>query len=198
MRSARRWPASLSAWRPFAGTLAQGHARLAAWLELKGELGRRMEKLAFYAFMSQAVDTADQAAAAMVGQVESLYSRYLAATSFAEPEILALGEETVRGMVAQEPALQNYAHWFDNLFRKAAHVRSAEVEEVLALSSEPFAAIDTTGELLSSADLRFAPARNSKGEEVEVAQGTLQTILNETTARRGAAPGKATPTATFR
>ena len=164
---------------PYPGTLARGAAQLAAWLTLKNELGRRIEQLAFYAFMSQAVDTADQAAAAMVGQVESLYSRFLAASSFAEPEILALGEDRVQDMVAAEPALQTYAHWFDNLFRKADHVRSAEVEEVLALTSEPFAAIDTTGEVLSGADLRFAPARNSQGEEVEVAQGTLQTILGE-------------------
>ena len=171
--------AALEGTATYPGTLGQGAAQLAAWLALKNELGRRIEKLAFYAFMSQAVDTADQAAAAMVGQVESLYSRFLAACSFAGPEILALGEERVGAMVAEEPALQDWAHWLDNLFRKAAHVRSTEVEEVLALTSEPFAAIDTTGEVLSGADLRFAPARNSQGEEVEVAQGTLQTILGE-------------------
>ena len=122
---------------PYPGTLAQGAAQLAAWLQLKSELGQRIEKLAFYAFMSQSVDTADQAAAAMVGQVESLYSRFLATSSFAEPEILAIGQEAVQRMIAAEPALQPYAHWFDNLFRKADHVRSAEVEEVLALTSEP-------------------------------------------------------------
>ncbi len=171
--------AALEGMQSFPGSLGQGAAQLAAWLALKNELGRRMEKLAFYAFMSQAVDTADQAAAAMVGQVESLYSRFLAASSFAEPEILALGEERVGAMIAEEPALQAWAHWFDNLFRKAAHVRSAEVEEVLALTSEPFSAIDTTGEVLSGADLRFAPASDSQGEAVEVAQGTLQTILGE-------------------
>ncbi|MCY4526486.1 MAG: hypothetical protein OXB89_07740, partial [Anaerolineaceae bacterium] len=120
--------AALAGTASFPGTLGQGAAQLAAWLALKGDLGQRIEQLAFYAFMSQAVDTADQAAAAMVGQVESLYSRYLAASSFAEPEILALGEERVQRMVAEAPALQAYGHWFDNLFRKAAHVRSAEVE----------------------------------------------------------------------
>ncbi len=163
----------------FPGTLGQGATRLAEWLSLKNALGRRIEKLAFYAFMSQAVDTSDQGAAAMVGQAESLISRWLAATSFAGPEIIALGAETVRDMVAQEPALPAFAHWLDDLFRQATHVRSAEVEEVLALASEPFAAIDTTHEVLNNADLRFAPATNSQGESVEVAQGTLQTILGE-------------------
>ena len=88
----------------FAGTLGSGGARLAAWLALKDELGRRIEKLYFYAGMSQAVDTADQAAGAMVGQAASLYSQYMAAGSFAEPEILALGEAGVRAMLAEAPS----------------------------------------------------------------------------------------------
>ena len=163
----------------FAGTLGSGGARLAAWLALKDELGRRIEKLYFYAGMSQAVDTADQAAGAMVGQAASLYSQYMAAGSFAEPEILALGEAGVRAMLAEAPELQAYGHWFDDLLRQAAHVRSAEVEEVLALASEPFAAVDNTGQVLTNADMRFTPGRNSAGEEVEVAQGTLDTILGE-------------------
>ena len=91
--SVRRWSSALARMAPFPGTLGQDAAQLAAWLELQDELGRRIEKLYFYAAMSQAVDTADQAAAAMVGQAASLYSNFLAAGSFAGPEILALGEE---------------------------------------------------------------------------------------------------------
>lgn len=163
----------------FPGTLGDSAAQLTAWLALRDALGRRIEKLYFYAGMSQAVDTADQTAAAMMGQAASVYSRFMAAGAFAEPEILAIGKAGVQRMLAEAPALQAYAHWFDNLFRQAAHVRSAEVEEVLALASEPFAAIDNTGQVLTNADLRFAPARNSQGEEVEVAQGTLDTILGE-------------------
>ena len=170
---------ALARMAPFPGTLGQDAAQLAAWLELQDELGRRIEQLYFYAAMSQAVDTADQAAAAMVGQAASLYSNFLAAGSFAGPEMLALGEATVQGMVAAAPELQRHAHWFNDLFRQAAHVRSGEVEEVLALASEPFAAVVNTGQVLANADLRFAPATNSQGEAVEVAQGTLQTILGE-------------------
>lgn len=184
--SARAWEderealaAALERMTPYPGTLGQGAAQLAAWLALQDELGRRIDKLYFYASMSQAVDTADQAAAAMVGQAESLYSRYMALGSFAGPELLALGEAAVQRMVAEEPALQAHAHAFSDLFRQAAHVRTAEVEEVLALASEPFMAISNTGQVLANADLRFAPATNSAGDSVEVAQGTLDTILGE-------------------
>src|SRR5690606_32565278 len=54
----------------------------------------------------------------------------------------------------------------------------AEVEEVLALASDPFQAITNTEQMLTSADLKFKPATNSQGEEVEVAQGTIDTILH--------------------
>ena len=164
---------------PYPGTLGQSAAQLAAWLALQDELGRRIDTLYFYASMSQAVDTTDQTAAAMVGQAESLYSRCLALGSFAGPEILALGEAAVQRMVDETPALQAHAHGFSDLFRQAAHVRPAEVEEVLALASEPFMAISNTGQVLANADLRFAPATNNEGESLEVAQGTLDTILGE-------------------
>ena len=82
-----------------------------------------------------------QQAMAMTGQVGSLYSQIGAVSSFAEPEMLAIGEETVLKWVQVEPRLAAYEHFFVDLFRQQGHVRSEEVEEVLALASDPFLAI---------------------------------------------------------
>ncbi|HLV37192.1 MAG TPA: oligoendopeptidase F [Spirillospora sp.] len=162
----------------YPGTLSSGPAALADWLDTAEQLGRRMEKLYFYAAMSQAVETTNTKATAMVGQAGSLYSKFAAAVSFAEPEMLAIGEATLLQWVQDEPRLAIYEHYVRNLFRQQAHVRSAEVEEVLALASDPFQAITNTEQMLTSADLKFKPATNSQGEEVEVAQGTIDTILH--------------------
>jgi oligoendopeptidase F len=168
----------LSALDQYPGTLGSSPAALANWLELAAQMARRVEKLYFYAAMSQAVETTNQKATGMVGQAGSLYSRFAAAAAFAEPEILSIGQETLNQWVQTEPRLAVYAHYIENLFRQQAHVRSGEVEEVLALASEPFQAISNTEQMLTSADLKFRPAVNSQGEEVEVAQGTIDTILH--------------------
>ena len=181
------WAAELEAFRgdieslkQYPGTLSSGPDALADWLGAVEAMGRRVEKLYFYAAMSQAVETTNQKATAMVGQAGSVYSQYAAAASFAEPEIIAIGEDTIMQWVKDSPRLAAYAHYFSNLFRQQAHVRSGDVEEVLALASDPFGAIDNTQEMLTSADMKFAPATDSEGNTVEVAQGTIDTILHGT------------------
>ena len=48
--------------------------------------------------------------------------------SYLDPGLIAIGEPRLRSWLAQEPALEIYSHYIDNLFRRQAHVRSAEVE----------------------------------------------------------------------
>ena len=167
----------LPALEQYPGTLGTSPAALAGWLKTAQTLGQRMSKLFFFAYMSQAVDTTNQQATAMVGQAGSLYSRFGAATSFAEPEILAIGEATVKQWLDQDASLGAYRHYFDNLFRQQAHVRSAEVEEVLALATDPFMTVGNTQEMLASADLTFEAATDSAGNTLPVAQGTIDGLL---------------------
>src|SRR5688572_11259749 len=56
---------------PFQGKLDNA-ATLADWLETSEALARRVSQLSFYARMSQAVETTNQTAVSMVGQVGAL------------------------------------------------------------------------------------------------------------------------------
>lgn len=159
-------------------TLNQGAARLADCLDRVDALARRVEKLYFYAFMSKAVETNHQQAIGMAGQAAGLASRFNAAAAFREPEILAIGEDTIGGWVQADPRLKVRAHYFHDLFRQQQHVRSAEVEEILALARDPFSAVDNTEEMITSADMTFRPAVTHSGAEVEVGQGNIGTFLD--------------------
>lgn len=178
---------ALSTLTPFQGKLNSA-AVLADWLETSQALERRVDTLMFYARMSQAVETTNQTAIGMSGQAGALASRFGAAASFARPEILALGESTVIGWVNSEPRLNIYAQAFGDLFRRQQHVRSAEVEEVLAMTREPFGQVDNTEEMLTGADLKFRAATTSGGEQIELSQGNLDTLLEspDREARRSA------------
>lgn len=163
---------------PFQGKLSESAAKLADWLEASEGIARRVNKLAFYARMSQAVETTNQAAISMVGQVGALASRFGAAVAFARPEMLALGEEKIMAWVHAEPRLNHYQQSFNNLFRQQTHVRSGEVEAVLALAGEVFSQVDNTEEMLTSADLTFRPATSASGEVIPLSQGNVDTLLD--------------------
>jgi oligoendopeptidase F len=161
----------------FQGRLAEGASVLADYRDLNEQLYRRVGTLYMYAVMSQSVEATDQEAVAMTGRAAGLFAQFRAAAAFAEPELLALGQETLNLWLRQEPRLAGYRQYLDNLFRQAAHIRSAEVEEVLGLVTEPFGMIDNTSDMLVNADLTFRPATNAGGETVAIAQSNFHKLL---------------------
>jgi oligoendopeptidase F len=161
----------------FQGKLSESASKLADWFEASEKIFRRVFTLFIYARMHQACETTDQGAISMVGQGGSLFSQYSATTAFAVPEMLAIGEPKIMQWVESEPRLKIYKHYFSDLFRQQQHVRSGEVEEVLALAGEPFIQVDNTEEMLTSADLQFRPI-TVNGESTPIAQGNFWSMLD--------------------
>ena len=146
-------------------------------LAARDQVWQRALILSVYSGMNAAVDRTDQAALAMDGRARGLISQAFAAFSFVEPELLSIGLDTLAAWRPQEPRLAIYVHYFDDLFRKQAHVRSAEVEEVLGLLGDPFSGASTTNDMLTDADLQFAPAKGADGAAYVVSQSTRPGLM---------------------
>ncbi len=162
----------------YKGHLVEGPGVLADAVETIDDLFRDVFIVFIYAGMSSRVDLTNQEAAAMFGRAQGLAGQVFAGAAFLNPELLAIGEDTLRKWMGSEPRLAIYDHYISDLFRKQAHVRSAEVEEVLGMLSDPFFSTSVTADMLADADLKFPPAIASDGTEVEVTQGTMDKILN--------------------
>lgn len=156
----------------FAGRLGEGAGQVAAWLEAYSAFRRRALRLQLYPYMHTVVDAEDVAAKGKLGQASGLIGQFSAATAFAEPELMALGE-TLREWARNEPGLALYAHYFDDLLRQRAHKRSAEVEELLGMLGDPFRNVFQTFSELTNSDLKFADAVDSQGAAHPVRQTTL-------------------------
>lgn len=172
--------ADLAQLDPFRDHLADGPQTLADAFALAESLQKRVGIVFVYASMGHAVDTQDQNASAMNSRVLGLAGRAGGAFAFIDPELIAIGHPTLKQWMEQEPRLKTYAQYFDNLFRKQQHVRSGEVEELLGLLADPFSGAYMANDFLTSADMKFAPARDKNGAELEVAQGTIYTLLDGT------------------
>lgn len=141
-------------------------------------LAQRAMKVQVYATMSSAVDTADQTGAAMGGKAMSALAQVGAATSFVDPELLSIGEAKLRQWLAENEFMGMYEHYINDLFRRQAHVRDAEVEELLGMLRDPFGTVRNTANMLANADFQFKPAKDSKGKKVMLTQSTFDAILN--------------------
>lgn len=162
----------------FRGHLGDSPDTLADAFEAAQELHRRVGRVFAYANMSYYVDTTNQTAAGVFSKAYGLIGRVLAATAFVDPELLDIGEATLHKWLEEEPRLAIYRHYVDNLFRKQAHIRSAEVEELLGMLADPFSAAEITASMLTDGDFKFPPAMGNDGSQLEVSQGTIESILN--------------------
>jgi oligoendopeptidase F len=183
--------ASTEAWESEANALGQAIKEIGAWQGRLSEgpdvlraalteiyaLVERVSKLFVYASLMAAVDRNDQPALERAGRGQGVYSQAMAAVSFVDPELLAIGRETLIDWLDQDDGLAIYRHYVENLFRKQAHVRSAEIEELMGLAGEPFAGASNTFSMLTEADFNFAPAKGAGGEELPVAQGVIDELL---------------------
>ena len=164
----------------YVGRLGESPATLLEYFSIADDLIRLAVKVMVYAGLAQATDVSDQQAAARMGQGRGLITRAVAARSFENPELMEIGFDTLHAWMDENPELEIYRHHFDDLERQSAHVRSAEVEEVLALATGPLPPRQTfmPYSSLINFELKFKPAVSSEGTELEVGQSSIGS-LNE-------------------
>jgi len=165
---------------PFAeqqGTLSRAGANLLACLQSRDEVGIAFSQLRSYASLRQSEDNGNADSQARVARCDMLGTRLSAATAFIEPEILAIEPGKLREVRTQAPGLSLYDYYFETLERRRPHVRSAEVEDVLAQVREPMAGTSTVFRLFNNADLKLPQVRDDEGNLTELTHGRYLNFL---------------------
>jgi oligoendopeptidase F len=181
------WAAGLGQIKEMLPEIATWHGRLhegadvvMACMEQVEALYKLAGKVYVYASMFYAVDTADQEAAARNDQAQGMFGQAMATIAFVEPELIAIGHDTLKEWLAGNEQMAHYAHYFETLFKRQKHVRSAEVEQVLGLVNDAFRTASATHGVLANTDLKFEPARPADGEPIEIGQGNIGALISST------------------
>ena len=161
----------------YQGKIKQGPEKIHEFLEIAQKAGIIAGKVRNYASNYYSVDTTNQRNAARLGQARSLMSQLQAATAFFEPELMEIGLDTVEEWIKSNPKIAFFKHALDKLRHNQKHIRSADVEEILAMTSDPFSGAPTIYSSLNNADLSFKPAVSSTGTEIEVGQASISGLI---------------------
>lgn len=116
----------------FKGTLSESAGKLLSCLEFTTEIDKALERLGNYAYNKSGQDMRDAKYQAMNREINQLNATYAAAGSFIEPEILAIGEATIRRFIASEPGLGPYTFYLNDLIRRKPHILSGGEEKIIA------------------------------------------------------------------
>jgi oligoendopeptidase F len=160
------------------GSLATSGDALLAALRERDSLMLDAWRIELYGSMRVAEDATNAASLAIDDRARGLFAHVLAAAAFVEPEILTIAAGTLDRFMEETAELQEYAHYLDRVQRRRAHVRSSEVEQVLAQAGEPMSAFYAIQTALADADLKLGRITDEQGREVELGQGNLGTYAH--------------------
>lgn len=163
--------------RALAGTLIDSAENLLAVTETELALMQRVEKLYVYASMKNDQDTTVSLYQEYQAKVTALYAKFNEVFAFYEPEFMTLSQETFAQFVIDQPKLQTYGHFFEQLFDRKAHVLSSAEEALLAGASEIFGAGAETFEILDNADIVFPTITDMQGQEVQLSHGNYISFM---------------------
>jgi oligoendopeptidase F len=165
------------------GTLGQSRQALLHVLQVRDRVYEQLETLFVYASMRKDEDTTNSKYQGMYDRAMQLFVRVSTAFSFLEPEILALPQSTLDSFMQETAGLTGYKHELDDMSRKRPHVRSAEVEAVLAATGEISEGPDSIFSMIDNADLRLPLIKDEAGEEVQLTKGNYLTYIRSTDRR---------------
>ncbi|EGP4822289.1 oligoendopeptidase F [Enterococcus faecium] len=164
----------------YKGTLDQGASQFLYAIEFVLSVYRQTEIIYVYAHLKNDQDTGNTEYQALYARASSLFSKVSEAVSWFEPEILQLSDERIWQYFKEEPKLEVYRHYIQQIVDNRAHVLSADQESLLAGAGEIFEASSDTFAVLNNADLVFPTIEGENGEKVQLSHGVYGQLLEST------------------
>ncbi len=150
--------------------LGSSAARLRECLDLFYRGQKEFTRYFIYAAMGSDVDIRDQDAMAKRQTAGLMATRLSTDTAFVQPELLAVGEETLLGYIAAEPGLEEYRYFIENVVRQAQHTLGEEGEGVIAAAGNVTAAPFNIYSTLTNAEVTWPTIALSDTEEARIDQ----------------------------
>ncbi len=159
------------------GKLGDSGQTLLKALQLRDDIGKAASRLFSYARMRRDEDNTVSHYQALEDKARALWTRAQEATSFFNPEILAIGRDKIETFIEETEGLTLYRHMFDDLFREQEHTLSEREETLLAGVGEIASGPTLIFDMLTDADLTYGTIRDESGQEVELTQGRYQRFI---------------------
>ena len=175
---------SLEAWDSAMAEISLSIEKLA---DLKGALGNSPESMLsalteysgvnkevarayVYTSLQRDADQREPEAQARFGLARQMFSNLSEATSWVNPEILAIGESRVNQFLVAEPGLVDFEFVIRDILRQGPHTLNEEVETILAQAGMVLSSPSQIYQNYANADIPWPTVTLSEGSDVTLSQ----------------------------
>lgn len=164
----------------YRGTLGDGPQTFLDALEYLLDVSRQLETIFVYSHLKNDQDTSNTTYQALNSRAEALVTQADEKLSFFEPELLSLNDEAIWQYFKEEPRLEIYRHFIEQIVANREHVLPKEQEALLAGAGEIFSASSNTFSILNNADFVFPVIEDENGEKVQLSHGIYGQLMEST------------------
>ncbi len=146
-------------------------------LEKISSTSKEVSRLYSYPKLSYDLDTNNSASKALYERADKLRNDLIAATSFLDPAILEIPDETLTQYKAEEPRLSTvYGHMLDNILRMRPHTLSSQEEKIVADLQSMGDAGYKVYDVYNTAVMPHSTVKLSNGEEVKLTDSAYTNV----------------------
>lgn len=171
-----RIPELVRAAASWQGKLGESAANLRNALDDIMAARQTISRTTTYAHLRKDENVADPERAAAFERAIGTAIQASQALAFFQPELLQIPEDAYDEFL-QSPELEPYRHALEDAARMRPHVRSIEVETILAQSAEMARTAAEAFGALNDADLDFGTIENEDGETIQLTRSRYQLLL---------------------
>ena len=183
-RSWEEWQASytqldqaIAAFLSFQGTLGKSADRLVAAFKAMDEMGALSYRVWYYAALHYDEDQRNNEINARRQQVQILFAKQAQASSWFNPEVLAIPIATIRAWMEKNKDLALYRFAIESLFHEQEHVLDDQGERLMSYAGRFNSVPYDSYSALTTADVKFPSITLTNGTKVTLTYGQYRALL---------------------
>ncbi len=159
----------------YRGTLSSAES-VAAFFAAAEAYEQQLMRVYLYAHCRNDEDIRVTKYSAYLAKVMGLFTKYTAAVSFAEPEMISLPEDALAALAA-DPLLKDHDYALSRMIARKKHVLSEKEEYILAQTAEPLSVSSDVFNMLDDAELDLPYIRH-EGRRVKLSHGLYSVVMS--------------------
>lgn len=163
----------------FRGRLGESSTLLAQALGAYQEGSVNVMELYTYAKMGKDLDNSNPLYQGMFDRIISEYYKLSSLTAFIEPELAGIDENQLIEWLKNEPELDQYSHFLDNLIRNKKHILSEKEEKLLSGIGPVIEGIEESFSMMNNLELDFGEVMLDNGEKVKLTHGQFGALRED-------------------
>jgi oligoendopeptidase F len=173
----RQLEQAIESFKSFQGTLASSPGQLLAAFRAMDAMGALSYRVWYFASLQYDEDQRNNEINARRQQVQILFAREQQASSWFNPELLAIPFETVRGWLDGSADLGVYRFAIESLFHEQEHVLDEQGERLMSFAGRFNSVPHDSYAALTTADMKYPSITLADGQQVTLTYGQYRALL---------------------